>query len=197
VDGARIEDVAISNVAMRDISSAPIFLRLGRRMRGPAGAPVGVLRRIMISNIVCSNSVPQFGSILSGVPGHPIENVTIRDVYIQHQGGGTREDAAIEPAEKETAYPEPDMFGAMPSHGFFIRHAKGIEVSNVEIETMKPDARPFAVLDDVDGADFFRIKTPRVAEAPLFSLNNVRGFSVARSKPLADTEIDEAAKKTL
>ena len=47
------------------------------------------------------------------------------------------------------------------------------------------------------GADFFRIKTPHVAEAPLFSLNNVRHFSVARSKPLADTEIEEAAQKTL
>lgn len=197
VDGARIEDIAISNITMRDIRSAPIFLRLGRRMRGPDGAPVGVLRRVMIGNIVCSNSVPQLGSILSGLPGHPIENVKIANVYIQHQGGGTREGAAIQPPEKETAYPEPDMFGAMPSHGFFIRHAKGIEVSNVEIETLKPDLRPFAVLDDVEGADFFRIKTPRVGEAPLFSLTDVRGFSVARSKSLADTEIDEAARKTL
>ena len=182
---------------MRDISSAPIFLRLGRRMRGPADVPIGVMRRVMIGNIVCSNSVSRLGSIVSGVPGHPIENVKIHDVYIQHQGGGTREDAAIQPPEKETGYPEPDMFGAMPSHGFFIRHAKGIELSNVEIETLKPDPRPFAVLNDVDGADFFRIQTPRVAEAPLFSLNDVRRFSVARSKPVADTEIEEAAQKSL
>ncbi|HEY1206120.1 MAG: glycoside hydrolase family 28 protein [Bryobacteraceae bacterium] len=197
VDGAQVEDIAVSNITMRDISSAPIFLRLGRRMRGPADAPVGVMRRVMIGNIVCSNSVSRFGSIVSGVPGHPIENVKIHDVYIQHQGGGTREDAALDPPEKETGYPEPNMFGSMPSHGFFIRHAKGIEVRTVEIETMQPDLRPFAVLRDVDGADFFRIKTPHVAEAPLFSLNNVRHFSVARSKPLADTEIEEAAQKTL
>jgi polygalacturonase len=197
VDGARIEDVAISNITMRDISSAPIFLRLGRRMRGPADVPVGVLRRVMIGNIVCSNSVSRLGSILSGVPGHPIENVKIHDVYIQHQGGGTQQDAAIAPPEKETGYPEPDMFGAMPSHGFFIRHVKGIEVRNVEIEAMQPDVRPFAVLNDVDGADFFRIETPRVAEAPLFSLNNVRHFGVARARPVADTEIEETAQKAL
>jgi polygalacturonase len=197
VDGGRIEDVAISNITMRDIRSAPIFLRLGSRMRGPAGAAVGVVRRVMIGNIVCSNSVAQFGSILSGVPGHPIENVKIGNVYVQHQGGGTREGAAIEPAENEAAYPEPEMFGAMPSHGFFIRHAKGIELSNVEIETMKPDARPFAVLNDVDGADFFRIKSPQAPGAALFSLNGVRNFRVAQSRPLADNEIAEAAKKTL
>src|SRR5688500_17370326 len=45
VDGATIEDVAITNLTMRDVSNAPIFLRLGRRMRGPAGTPVGALRR--------------------------------------------------------------------------------------------------------------------------------------------------------
>jgi hypothetical protein len=166
-------------------------------MRGPAGTPVGVLRRVMISGIVCSNSGSALGSVISGVPGHPIEHVKIGNVYIQHRGGGAREDAAIEPPEKEAAYPEPDMFGRMPSHGFFIRHVKGVEVSNVEIETMKPDLRPFAVLADVEGADFFRIKTPRAPEAPLFSLNNVRNFSVARSKPLADTEIAETAHQTL
>jgi hypothetical protein len=182
---------------MRDIVSAPIFLRLGRRMRGPGGAPVGVLRRVIVANVVCSNAVSRLGSIISGVPGHPIENVKIGNVYIQHQGGGTRESGAIEPPEKEAAYPEPDMFGGMPSHGFFIRHAKGIEVSSVEIETMQPDARPFAVLTGVEGADFFRIKTPRVDQAPLFSLNDVRRFSVSQTKPLAGTEIDEAAHRTL
>ena len=46
VDGAVIEDVCISNIAMRNIFGAPIFMRLGARMRGPAGVPVGVIRRV-------------------------------------------------------------------------------------------------------------------------------------------------------
>jgi polygalacturonase len=192
VDGGRLEDVAITNITMRDIVGAPVFLRLGSRMRGPAGVPVGVLRRVRITNIVCSNSDSRFGSLISGVPGHPIENVQIDGVYIQHRGGGTEEMAAIEPTENEAAYPEPDMFGDMPSHGFFIRHAKGVEVSNVEIETLKPDLRPFAALTDVDGADLFRIRTPRVAQAPVFLLKDVRNFSVARTKPLADTGIEDS-----
>jgi polygalacturonase len=40
VDGAIIEDITISNVTMRDTVTSPIFIRLGSRMRGPAGAPV-------------------------------------------------------------------------------------------------------------------------------------------------------------
>ena len=39
VDGALLEDVTITNISMRDIVSAPIFLRLGSRMRGPEACP--------------------------------------------------------------------------------------------------------------------------------------------------------------
>ena len=57
VDGALLEDVTVTNISMRDIMSAPIFMRLGRRMRAPDGMPIGTLKRIIIGNIVCSNSV--------------------------------------------------------------------------------------------------------------------------------------------
>jgi polygalacturonase len=193
VDGAIFEDVAISNITMRDIISAPIFMRLGSRMRGPAGVPVGVMRRVVISNIVCSNTAAYLGSIISGIPGHPIENVKISDVYVQHQGGGTKENAALAPAEKEDAYPEPGMFGTMPSHGFYIRHAKGIEISNIQIETVKPDVRPVFVMNDVENVDLFRIKAPRVPDVPACVLNNVRNFTASASKPLMpDTQLDRA-----
>src|ERR1035438_6130671 len=52
VDGALLEDVSISNITMRDITDVPFFIRLGRRMRGPDGVPVGEIRRVNISNIV-------------------------------------------------------------------------------------------------------------------------------------------------
>jgi len=37
VDGAILEDITVTNISMRDIASAPIFLRLGNRMRAPEG----------------------------------------------------------------------------------------------------------------------------------------------------------------
>ena len=188
VDGALLEDIAITNITMRDIVSAPIFLRLGSRMRGPAGVPVGALRRVLISNVVCSNSESSLGSILSGIPGHPIEDIQLNDIYIQHKGGGTAEAAAIQPPELENKYPEPNMFGGMPSHGFFLRHVKNISVNNVEISSLKDDARPAFVLEDVQGADFFRVRSPRVANVPTFTLNNVADFSIAHSKQVPDTQ---------
>jgi polygalacturonase len=197
VDGALLEDIAITNITMRDITSAPIFMRLGSRMRGPAGVPVGSLRRVLISNVVCSNSESSLGSILSGIPGHPIEDIQLNDIYVQHRGGGAPESAAIRPPELENKYPEPNMFGAMPSHGFFLRHVKNISVNNVEICSLKEDARPAFVLEDVQSADFFRIRTPHTANVPTFVLTNVDDFGVSRCKYVADTQLDHVDQKKL
>ena len=40
-------------------------------------------------------------------------------------------------AEKEKDYPEPNMFGTTPAHGFFIRHVRGLEMDRVKIEHAK------------------------------------------------------------
>ena len=66
VDGAQLEDVTISNITMRDIGNAPIFIRLGARMRGPDSIPIGECRRIIINNIVAYNVDDKQGAIISG-----------------------------------------------------------------------------------------------------------------------------------
>jgi hypothetical protein len=82
-------------------------------------------------------------------------------------------------------------------HGFFLRHVKNISLSNVEISSLKEDARPAFVLEDVQSADFFRIRTPRVANVPTFALTNVTDFTVSHSKHVADTQLDHADQKKL
>ena len=88
VDGAILEDVTVTNISMRDIVDGPIFIRLGDRMRGPEGVPVGVLRRVIISNIVCSNAASNISSLFTGVAGHPVEDVKLSNILIEHRGGG-------------------------------------------------------------------------------------------------------------
>jgi len=89
VDGAVIEDVCVNNITMRDLYDAPIFVRLGARMRGPAGVPVGTIRRLSIGNVTCVNAPnSQICSIISGIPGHSIEDVSLTDITILHPGGG-------------------------------------------------------------------------------------------------------------
>jgi polygalacturonase len=87
VDGSNLEDIAISNLTMRHVSNAPLFLRLGARLRAPAGTQVGTLRRVSIDNVVVHDADPRYPSIISGVPDHPVEDVRISGVRIVSRGG--------------------------------------------------------------------------------------------------------------
>ncbi|HEX8882405.1 MAG TPA: right-handed parallel beta-helix repeat-containing protein, partial [Candidatus Acidoferrum sp.] len=198
VDGALLEDVTFNNITMRDISGSPIFLRLGARMRGPQGIPVGALHRVILNNIVSYNAAGHLPAILSGIPGHSIEDVKISNLYLQHRGGATKEMAALEPPEDENKYPDPHMFGPeLPAHGFYIRHARNLEFSNVEIAYEAPDERSAFVVNDVEGADFFRIKTPPGSASRVFSLTKVRDFRTLATRGVKDAQLDRVEAKAL
>ena len=102
-----------------------------------------------------------------------------------------------DPPELENAYPEPSMFGTLPASGFFIRHAKGISVDNVEARYEKPDTRPVFVLRDVADADFHHSRADKVGDTPTFALDGVDDFRVSTSRPVADTHIDHADHQDL
>jgi polygalacturonase len=193
VDGAICEDIAISNITMRGLRNAPLFLRLGRRMRGPKELPVGSLRRVVIQNIVSHDASAQLPSIIAGVEGHPVEDVKISDVFLHQRGGGDAALASRQPPENAEGYPDPKMFGDLPATGFFIRHARNIEMSHVEIAIGAGDARPAFWLQDVAEADFFRLRVPK---GPSFALDKVTGFRSFGSRWLEDRRFDETVSKT-
>ncbi len=194
VDGALLEDVTISNITMRDVSNSPIFLRLGSRLRGPQETTkVGALRRVIISDVVVYNADPKYASIISGIPGYMIEDVRLSNIRVYAQGGGTKEQAALDPAERETLYPEPTMFGELPAYGFFIRHVKGLQMRDVELSYLKPDRRSPFWLNDVTGISFVNLRVQRESEAPAFVLKNVSDFSILQSWPLPDQRLERVA----
>jgi polygalacturonase len=180
VDGALLEDVTISNITMRDISNSPIFLRLGARNRGPKETTkTGAMRRVIISNIVVYNADPKYSSIISGIPGYMIEDVQLSNIRVYAKGGGTKEQAALDPPERETLYPEPSMFGELPAYGFFIRHVKGLQMRDVDLSYLSPDLRPAFVLNDVKGVEFIHVRAQREApDMPTFVLKNVSDISI-------------------
>jgi polygalacturonase len=194
VDGAVLEDVSISNITMRDTVDSPIFLRLGSRLRGPsAGGKAGALRRVSISHIICSNADPTYGCIITGIPGHPIEDVALNDIRIQYRGGG-KGDPTTQPAESESVYPDPPMFGLIPSYGFFIRHVSGIEMENIAVSCLDPETRPPFSLSDVQDASFCRIRARRGADVPAFQVKDVKDFSAQQCEGIADIQRETVAK---
>jgi polygalacturonase len=195
VDGGTIEDVSVSNVTMRDVTTAPIFIRLGARQRAPEGAPIGAVRRINIGNIVASGIEPKYSAIIAGLNGHDVEDVRLTNIRLQYKGGGTTSEAKRAIPENENSYPEPSMFGITPSSAFYIRHARGLTFDNVEVSFESPDERPAFVLDDVKDVEFFRANAKLSTAARLFDLSNVFNFAVTQSRNVADIKIDRIEQK--
>jgi polygalacturonase len=152
VDGANLRDVVVSGITM-DGGRVPVFLRLGARLKtfrpGDEKRPAGSLKGITIRGLRATAEGP--GILISGVPGHPVEDVTFEDAEIRLPGGGVAEDAAVAVPEAEAAYPEIRMFGPkLPAWGVFARHLRGLKMSGVKMSVEKADGRPERVLVDVE-----------------------------------------------
>jgi polygalacturonase len=195
VDGAVLEDITISNITMRDISSAPIFIRLGARQRAPKDFPYSQLHRVMISNIVAYDVTGDQAAIISGIPDHDIEDLTLSNINIYFKGGGTKAQAANVVPPLIDSYPEPNRFGVTPAYGFFIRNVKDLKMSDVYVHFLKDDLRPAFILDHVQGADLQHLKAQKVPGVPTFVLKEVKDFSLLNSGSLPDTKLTAIAQQ--
>jgi polygalacturonase len=189
-DGALLEDIAISNITMRDNVSAPLFFRLGSRLRGPReSTKIGTLRRISVNNLVSSNGGASICSILSGVPGGTLEDIHLSNIFIEQRGGGPASQAAVRPPENAAAYPDPGMFGPMPAQGFYLRHIRNLQMSHIEVRALAPDNRPTFHLEDVHRVDFLAVTAPCT---PAFYFYQVADLRIAFSRAAKDTELVSA-----
>lgn len=161
VDGGVLENVNVTDMTVEGTES-PIFIRLGNRGRGYLSSGenmenivpidhVGRINGVHLDNIQICHAGPM-GCSITGLPGYPVENVMLSNISIHHQGGVSSSDLAhiadSVKDEKEKAYPEATMWGCLPAKGFFVRHARNIQFSNVQIRTERPDARPDFVRED-------------------------------------------------
>ncbi len=210
-DGALVEDIAISNITLRDTFDAPLFLRLNRRNRGPKETMrPGTLRRVLISNIASYNSAASTSSIFSGIPSNLIQDVKLNNCFFGHRGLPTQAVSeyqskpmpdwrTIEVPELEDGYPELQRFGPTPTGGFFLRHLKHLEMAHVEIAAANADPRPAFWLDDVHRADFFAISVQRPNDVtePNFALRNVTDLRIFWSRAAKDTTLATAGAQTI
>lgn len=58
-DGAIIDDIVLRNVKMVNVN-VPIFIHLGKRMRGPEGREIGRIRNVLIENVEASGPYGPF-----------------------------------------------------------------------------------------------------------------------------------------
>lgn len=164
VDGGVLENVNVADFTVEGTES-PIFIRLGNRGRGylSGGANmetivpidhVGRIDGVHLDNIQIRNA-GSMGCSITGLPDYPVQHVSLSNISLHHKGGVKAEqlteiyDSIAN--EKEKAYPEATMWGNLPAKGFFVRHARNVQFSNIKVETEQPDARPDFVEIDTEG----------------------------------------------
>jgi len=197
VDGAVLENIAITNLTMHDMVSAPIYIRLGARMRGPDNLPFSQLRRVIISNITADDVTGEQSAIIDGLPGHEIEDLTLSHIRIYFKGGGTKDQATREVPALVKSYPDPNRYGVLPAYGFFIRNVKDLKMYDVQVAFERPDFRPAFILENVNGADFQQIHADKSNGVPVFKLNKVKNFNLFNSAPILDTKLTEVENKQI
>lgn len=121
------------------------------------------------------NLVP---SSIVGLPGYPVQNVTLENIEISYGGRADKSIAYIPLTEitripeNAAAYPEFSMFGELPAWGLYMRHAEGIQLKNVKVSYLEDDFRPAFVFDDVKQITLTDVQIPTAKEMPVIQLNN-------------------------
>jgi polygalacturonase len=194
MQGGILENILVENITAKNTGNA-IFLRIGK-IRGVQHP--GTLRNVTIRNITVTVPLIQpdinyklrgpvlpffhnvFPSSITGIPGHPIQDITLENITITYPGGGNPAYANMptdrigEIPEMITTYPEFSMFGELPAWGFYVRHVEGLTMKNICIKIKNDDYRPAMVLDDVTDLKIteFKVKGDKKPN-PIF-LKNVK-----------------------
>ena len=192
VDGGTLDRVTLSNLTIKGVT-VPIFMRLGDRARlyekDQSKPEVGTFRNVIVSNVVATDC-SSVGCSITGLPGHVIENVTLTNIHLGFEGGGVKEDASRQIAEKPESYPESTMFGTLPAYGFFCRHVEGLKSHHLRLETTAPDHRHAIVFDDVNEAVLDGLEAPFVAGAAgIIRCTNSQNVFIRNCRPPNGTEL--------
>ncbi len=183
VDGGWLEGVAITNICMQR-TRTPIFLRHGARTPSRTGHP-SYLRGVMISDVYATEAV--LTNSITGLPNMPVEDVTLSNIHLQTAEPGKREWTQREIPELPNAYPEARMFGKLPAYGMYVRHAKGIRMSDVVLEASSTEQRPAVVCDDVESVVIAGLLTPVYGHgAPVIDLRQTKDAWIRDSRSPED-----------
>lgn len=148
MDGATIDNLNIRNCTITNCGQA-IFMLLADRKRTVPGRKtrIGAISNIHFKNIKGSSFTKQYPSIITGIKGHNIQNITFENIDFELKGGIDKTDQTV--MEYDGEYPEGNKFGNTNAYGFFIRHTDEVTFINSKIRAEQPDARPWLVQEDV------------------------------------------------
>jgi polygalacturonase len=149
MDGAVIDNLNFKNCDITNCGQA-IFIILADRKRTVPGrkARIGSISNVSFEHINGSNFTQNYPSIITGIKGHNIQNVSFKNMNFQMKGGIKTSEKKV--MEYDGTYPEGSKFGNTGTHGFYVRHADNITFTNCKVTVNEADARPWIVSENVD-----------------------------------------------
>jgi hypothetical protein len=150
-DGADVENITFQRIEI-DGSGAPLFVLIENRGETPGDGSrkIGSIDGLRYIDVRATGTTSDDGSAVVGLSldgvRHPLKNLSFENVDVEFPGGDKRVPAA--PREPGAAYPEYDMFGALPSAAYYFRHVDGLSFTHC-YTTVGADARPATAFVDV------------------------------------------------
>lgn len=149
MDGAVIDNINISDCEIFNSGQAIFMLLADRKRTVPGREPrIGSISNIHFKNIRGQGFTKQYPSIVTGIRGHNIQNVTFENLNLELKGGVTNSGQNV--MEYDGKYPEGSKFGNTNAYGFFIRHTDNVTFINCKITSELPDAREWLVQENVE-----------------------------------------------
>lgn len=198
VDGGLLENVNVSGINAVNTGNA-IFLRLGHRN---SDERYSTLKHVHISNVKVQVPLGKpdigypvegpllkyphniFPSSITGIPGHPVIDVTLDNIEIIAGGNANKKtayfstDTLNKVPENIKGYPEYSMFGELPAWGLYVRHAEDVKISNFKLSYNLPDFRTACIFDDVKDLNLDNVTVAAAITTPVILLNNGQGINI-------------------
>ncbi len=158
--GGVMRNITFSNIVMDNVRG-PISIRVaGWKLNSNEPAPFeinddnwenGKLQNILFDNIQATTPKDNICISITGTTKTRPEKITFSNIDFTFTGGGTAEQGARrEVPDLDRHYPEMYIFGELPAYAFYMHHASGIVMNNVQLRLEADDLRPAIVCDDVD-----------------------------------------------
>ncbi|SCW49483.1 glycoside hydrolase family 28 protein [Mucilaginibacter sp. NFR10] len=175
VDGANIRNIEIADITMVEVKT-PILIRLGARLSvfrkdQDTQQPIGTLENVTIQNVKAKAAdnaqlMPPSGILITGIPGHNIKGLTLKNIEINLAGGGSEENARQVVPEAIDKYPEVKTFGPLvPAYGIWARHVDGLKLDNIKLTLGSNDLRPAFICEDGKNIELNSCIIPETAGA--------------------------------
>ena len=147
MDGAVIDNLNFRDCQISNCGQA-IFILLADRKRTVPNRQtrIGTISNIQFKNIVGTDFTQQYPSIITGIKGHNIQNVTLENLNFELKGGIQTNNQTV--MEYDGKYPEGSYFGNTNAFGFLIRHTDTVTFKNCKITTKLSDKRPWLIQED-------------------------------------------------